>query len=62
MAEQDSIADNGLTTFIVTQRYYKGRRDRKFDKYTKVAECKIRKRRENTTRIYSLYKRNTTTK
>ena len=56
MAEQDSIANNGLTTFIVTQRYYKGRKDRKFDKYSKVAECKIEKRRENTIRIYTLYK------
>lgn len=61
MAEQDSIANNGLATFIVTQRYANSREKRSFDKYTKVAECVIKKSRENTSLKYSLYKLNSTT-
>lgn len=56
IAEQDSIAENGLTTFIVTQRYAGKPEKYTFSKYTKVAEYPLKNQRGGFVVIHSLYK------
>lgn len=57
MKDQDSIADNGLTKFIITRRY-KGATEKKgFNRYAKIAECQDYNHKEKLHLIYTLYKR-----
>ncbi len=56
MAEQDSIAENGLTTFIVTQRYAGKPEKHTFSKYSKVAEYPLTNQRGGHVVIHRLYK------
>lgn len=57
MKDQDSIADNGLTKFIITRRNKGATEKKNFDKYTKIAESQEFNHKEKLHLIYTLYKR-----
>ena len=57
MKDQDSIADNGLTKFIITRRNKGATEKKNFDKYTKIAESQEFNHKEKVHLIYTLYKR-----